>query len=144
MVNLNSYSSRQKLNKSVDEITSLLKLSQSYAKTRQFPVGYAGTDLQYIRVQLVDGKYLEADANGIGTTYFSTLVTNSEVSIGTTPAILYFWSGTGRLVGDTSGTPYGASELATIYIHMKGETNTFSKLEINSLGQIKFVGTFNE
>ncbi len=142
MISLNSYSSRQKLNKTIEEVTSAVRLSQNFAKTRQLPVGSGETELLYVRLQLIDGKYLVADANGVGDSYFSTVVTSTEIGVGSTPAVLYFWAGSGKLSKDNAGTMYGDSEKATFYVKANSDITNYGKLEVSSLGQINLVGIF--
>ncbi|MFA5025389.1 MAG: type II secretion system protein [Candidatus Shapirobacteria bacterium] len=139
LVNLNQYNSRQKLNKSIDDVVSSFKLVQSYAKTRQLPVDSAETELKYIQVQIVDGKYLVADANGVGSTYFHTLVNTDEVTVSSIPAVIYFWPGSGKLVKDIGGTAYGSGETVTITIQANSDISDHGVLEINSLGQINVI-----
>jgi len=141
LVYLNNFNSRQKLDRSKEEVISAIKLAQSYAKTRQLPFGSAETELQYVQLQTV-GNYLVAGANGIGSTYFSVLVNNEGMAIGSTPALVYFWAGDGRLSQDTVGTSYANDEKATFYIQAQNDIDDYGKLEINSLGQVNFVGYF--
>jgi len=141
LLNLNRYSTRQRLIRSIENVSSSLKLAQNYAKTRQLPIGSTETDLEYIHVSM-DGDYLVAEANGIGLTYFYTLINNSEIQIGSTPADIYFWPGSGRLVKDIGGTPYTTNEKATLYVNSVGETDNYGKIEIDSLGQVNLIGIF--
>lgn len=142
LVNLNQYSSRQRLQKSVGEVNSALKLAQNYAKTRQLPIGSSETDLNYIRVSIEDGKYLVADANGVGSTYFHILVNTDEIEVGSTPAEIFFWPGSGRLVSDTNGTAYTSNEKATFYVRANSDITNYGKIEVSSLGQVNVVGIF--
>lgn len=142
LVNLNKYSSRQRLQKSVGEVNSALKLAQNYAKTRQLPIGSGETDLKYIRVFIKDDKYMVAEANGVGSTYFHILVNTDEIEVGSTPAEIFFWSGNGRLVGDTIGTVYASSEKATFYVRANSDITNYGKIEVSSLGQVNVVGIF--
>lgn len=139
---MSKYSSRQRLSKSVETVNSSLKLAQNYAKTRQLPVGSTETDLSYIHVYISDGKYLTAEANDVGSFYFYTLVNDSEINVGSTPADIYFWAGSGRLVRDVGGTAYGINEKATIYIGATGNINNYGKIEIDSMGQVNIIGIF--
>lgn len=141
LVNLNKYSSRQELIRSVENVNSSLKLAQNYAKTRQLPVGSSETDLNYIHVSM-DGDYLVAEANGVGSTYFYTLINTSEIKIGSTPADIYFWPGSGRLSKNTVGTAYTTNEKATFYVGATGDINNYGKIEVDSLGQVNLIGIF--
>jgi prepilin-type N-terminal cleavage/methylation domain-containing protein len=141
LLTMNKYSSRQRLIKSVETVQSSLKLAQNYAKTRQLPVGSSEVDLEYIHV-FMDGDYLMADANGVGSTYFYTLVENSEIIVGSVPTDIYFWAGSGRLAKDIGGTAYEINEKATFYVGATGDINNYGKIEVDSMGQVSLVGIF--
>jgi prepilin-type N-terminal cleavage/methylation domain-containing protein len=141
LLNLNKYSSRQRLIKSVEIVNSSLKLAQNYAKTRQLPVGSSETDLRYVHVYM-DGNYLLADANDAGFEYYYTEINNSEIHIGSTPADIYFWAGSGRLAKDFNGTAYAVNEKATFYINAQSDITNYGKIEIDSMGQVNLIGIF--
>ena len=142
LLNLNKYSSRQRLLKGIETVNSSLKLAQNYAKTRQLPVGSSETDLNFIHVYISDGKYLAAEANDMDSFYFYTLVNDSEINVGSTPADIYFWPGSGRLAKDVGGTAYGINEKATFYIGATGDINNYGKIEVDSMGQVNLIGVF--
>lgn len=143
LIYLNNFRSRQELDQSKDQVASLLKLAQSYAKTRQMPVGSSG-NLSFVQVKFSNNN-IEARANSdIGPSYFSNLISESgEISIGSTPAVIYFWGGNGKLASDATGTLYNSNQKASIYVKIKSAISAYDKLEINSLGQVSFVGFVN-
>jgi prepilin-type N-terminal cleavage/methylation domain-containing protein len=137
LVYLNKFNSQQFLNKSKDEVVSAMKLAQSYAKTRQLPFGFGETELNFVQVKISENGFLELRANSdIGPTYSSLLVNSGAISVGSTPAIIYFWAGDGRLSRDTFGTSYGSDEKATLYVRAGGDVNDYVKIEIDAMGQI--------
>lgn len=144
LINLNQYNLRQTLDKSVEDVTSILKLTQNYAKIRQLPIGTVETELKYIRLYMENGMYLVAEANGVGETYFYTKVGRSDIGVSSTPGDVYFWPGSGRLSKDALGTPYLSNEKVVFTIRMDGATVKYGKLEVNPLGQVNNLGIFNE
>ena len=136
LVYLNSFNSQQKLNKGRDEVVLAIKLAQSYAKTRQLPVGSDETELRYVQLQIKDGN-LVAGANGIGSTYFSIRIGNEGIGVSISPQVIYFWAGNGFLVKDELGTLNSNNEKAEVTIEQKNIIISQEKIEINSLGQIQ-------
>lgn len=142
LVYLNNFNASQKLIKSKDEVMSVVKLAQSYAKTRQLPYASMETELKYVQLQM-SGNYLVAGANGVGSTFFRTEINNGGMTVTTNPNIIYFWAGDGRLAKDTTGTSYGDSEKATIRVQASGDNDDYGQIEINALGQVNFLGIFH-
>ncbi|HBP50949.1 MAG: hypothetical protein US68_C0006G0015 [Candidatus Shapirobacteria bacterium GW2011_GWE1_38_10] len=136
LVYLNSFNSQQKLNKGRDEVVLAIKLAQSYAKTRQLPVGSDETELRYVQLQIKDGN-LVAGANGIGSTYFSIRIGNEGIGVSISPQVIYFWAGNGFWVKDELGTLNSNNEKAEVTIEQKNIIISQEKIEINSLGQIQ-------
>ena len=134
LIYLNNFNSKQKLNNSKETMVSYLKLAQSYAKTRQAPIGYTGTELRYVQV-MMSGNNLTAGINGIGTTYFSNPINNGEVTVSFDPAIVYFWAG-GILSHDNEGTFYGVGESVAAIVKSNTEDGGSYQIVINALGQI--------
>jgi prepilin-type N-terminal cleavage/methylation domain-containing protein len=131
---LNNNNSRQKLEANRDEVVSSLKLAQSYAKTRQVPLGYTGPDLQYVQVTM-NGNDLIAGVDGVGTTYFDNPLNNSEVTVTLNPPSIYFWSG-GTLSHDNKGTIYKNGETATVIVQSKDNLSGRDQIIIDALGQV--------
>lgn len=132
LVYLNNYSNRQELKRAKSELISALKLAQSYAKTRQVPLGSSVKDLKYVEVQIISPNTIVAGANGIGLTYFRYVIDKSNVlSIGVSPSPLYFWGGTGFLSHDILGDIYDQEEKARFVVHNE---------KITTSDEIIFVG----
>lgn len=140
LIYLNNFRSRQDLDQNKDEVVSMLKLAQSYARTRQMPIGSSG-DLNFVQVKFTN-NIIEARANSdVGPSYYSNLISDSnELSIGSTPTVIYFWGGSGKLASDISGTLYSSNQKANIYIYRKSSINAYEKLEVNAMGQVSFTG----
>ena len=134
LVYINNFNNQQQLIASRNEVVSALKLAQSYAKTRQVPLGSTETDLKYVQFQML-GSNLVAGANGIGSTFFASQIgKNINLSIGISPTVLYFWGGNGFLSSDNKGTLYKDSESAKIIL--KSETKQ-REIIIKALGLIE-------
>jgi len=135
LIYLNNFNSRQKLEKAKNEVISSMKLAQSYAKTRQLPIGSPDKNLEYVQVQ-INGTNLVAGANGIGSTFFSKKIAESnEISLDLCPSPLYFWNGNGKLT-DMNGVVFGDGETATMTVTLKADVDDSRRVTINSLGQI--------
>jgi len=136
---LNNFRERQNLDQQRDEIMLMLKLAQSYAKTRQLPINSTESDLGYVQVQVSNGVLI-VGANGIGSTYSSRVVNDDQrFSLTLNPSVLYFWSGTGNLVHDVTGTGYGVGETASADIKIQGVFSGTNRVKIDSLGQVTTV-----
>ena len=134
---LNKFNSGQILQKNIDEVVSVLKLAQSYAKTRQLPFGSSETELKFVQVKVTPSGYLELRANSdIGPTYSNILVNSGIISVGSTPAVIYFWAGTGSLSKDAFGTNYSSEERAQVNVWANGDINDESKIFLDSMGQV--------
>lgn len=138
LVYLNKFNSKQNLNKSTEEVINYLKLSQSYAKTRQFPIEVEGSNLRYIQVSVDSDGMINALANGdIGSTFYNSAVCkNNVIAVGISPPVLYYWGGSGFLTHSPNGDIFGADEKAKLYVQSSSETVGYNVVEINSLGQI--------
>jgi len=139
LVYLNNFNSRQKLEKSKEEIVSAIKITQSYAKTRQLPVGSTLPELNYIRL-MMSGDYLVAGANGNGGSFFRNMVNNGEITVTCSPTYIYFWAGEGKLSKNTDvANPsfYGVGETAVINVINGVEAEGSYKIIIDAFGQIK-------
>ena len=156
LVYLNEFNSRQKLEKGKDEVVAAIKLVQSHAKGRQLPLGWGeillssacSGELSYIKLytfNLTEGETLIANANECNNPWFYR---NSVKNIGITdisifspavsyPSIILFGAGTGRLIGDTKGTPILDTGTATIIVKNEAEKIEGYRIIINALGQIK-------
>lgn len=134
LVYLNKFNSRQKLEKTKEEIVASIKLVQSYAKGRQLPQGSTASELKYVRLELNSGSVTASD--DVGTSYFSKIVENSETKVTFSQSPIRFWSGTGRLALDTSGTAYEVGKTETITIQQTIESTEKYLIRINEMGQV--------
>ena len=135
LVYINNFNTRQLLNKSKDDVVSNIKLAQSYAKTRQVPLGSTETDLKYVQFQML-GSNLVAGANGIGSTFFNILVTNNSIGVSTIPTTIYFWGGNGFLSSDINGTMLGVGSTVGVFVQSRDNLEGYYHIIIDSLGQI--------
>ena len=136
LIYLNNFNSRQKLEKAKNEVISSMKLAQSYAKSRQLPIGSTESKLDFVQVQ-VNGTNLVAGANGISSVFFNKKIAESdEVTLSLSPAIIYFWNGNGKLANQ-SGVVLGDGETATMTITLNADVDDSRRVIINSLGQIQ-------
>ena len=140
LVYLNKFNSRQKLEKTKEEVVAAVKLVQSYAKGRQLPQDSTASELKYIKLEL-SGDMITA-VNDVGTSYFSKKVNDSETTVAFSRPEIYFWPGTGRLALDIGGTPYGAGNTETITITQTIESTEKYFIRINAMGQIEKVEYF--
>lgn len=138
LVYLNVFNSRQKMNVTRDEVVSLVKLANNYAKTRQLPLNSTETQLKYVQVQMV-GNNLVAGANGIGSTYFSTPMGNESIGVSSVPSVMYFWNGNGFLSHDINGDMYDSDENVIIFVQSKNDLIAYNRIIVDSLGQIRSV-----
>ena len=135
LIYLNNFNSRQKLEKAKNEVISSMKLAQSYAKSRQLPIGSAESRLNFVQVQ-INGTNLIAGANGVSSLFFDKKIAESdEVTLNLSPAIIYFWNGSGKLT-DVGGVVLGDGDTATMTITLKADIDDSRRVTINSLGQI--------
>jgi len=139
LIYLNNFNSRQKLDKSKDEVVSAIQLAQSYAKGRQLPIGSTETELKYVRLGVSTDGYMIARANGdaIDPYYYKNLVNDGEITVSIAVPPIYFWAG-GRL-SDSSGTMFGVNQTATVNIVNNGQSGGSYQITINSLGQVSEV-----
>jgi hypothetical protein len=129
------------LDENRDEVISSLELAQSYAKTRQVPLGYNSGDLTYVQLSVV-GAYLVAGVNGVGTTYFAQAI-DPNLPVKMDNDSLYFWGGNGFLSHDKLGTMYETDETANIYIQSQNDVIGYDQVVVNALGQVS-LGGYND
>lgn len=153
LVNLNRFNSRQKLEKGKDEVVAAIKMIQSSARGRQLPLNWNscdGDELLYVSLYKFNDassiSTLKAQANTCGSLWYYR---NPVKNIGVTNIILYpstilFGAGTGRLIGDTLGTPVSSTETATVIVENEAEEIEGYRIIINALGQIKEVNYYKE
>jgi len=128
LIYLNNFNSKQKLNKSKDEVISALKLAQSYAKTRQLPLDSGLSELDFVQVKINSNGFIEARANSdVGPTYFYNAVNNSEITVTSDPTTIYFLGNSG---GNLSG------ESAVVIVENEFEARGSYQITVNALGQI--------
>lgn len=135
LVYINNFNSRQKLEKAKNEVISSLRLAQSYAKTRQLPLGSAETRLSFVQVQ-IEGTNLVAVANGNNPVFFDKEIAESgEISLVLSTPRIYIEGGSGKLT-NKDGVPLTEGETVTVTITLtaSGERR---QIIINSLGQIQ-------
>lgn len=133
---LNNFIVSQKLEKVYSDVLSDVELSRSYAKGKQFPGSGVG-EVKYVSLsQIIPGKIVAA-VSGVGTTYFSKSITENGVTITFTPAVLYFWGGSGQLSTDINGTYFGPSETATISLAINQGVALTKTIIINYLGLVE-------
>ena len=133
VVYLNNFNVKQKLDKAKAEVVSMVKVSQNYAKIKQSPVGNSD-EVRYVRLRKI-GSNIEADINGIGTTYFSNNITEAGLEITLTP--VYFWGGTGQLSSDDNGTFLGPTDQVKVTITLTQGVSETRVVLINSLGGVE-------
>jgi len=140
LVYLNKFNSRQKLEKTKEEMVASIKLVQSYAKGRQLPQGSTESELKYVTLRL-NGDFVTAYANNdVGTSYFSNkIVENSETVVTFSRPSIIFWSGNGRLALNTGGTAYEVGKTETITIQQTIESTEKYLIRINEMGQVEKV-----
>ena len=137
LVYLNRFNSRQKLEKTKEEVVAAINLAKSYAKGRQLPPDSVEIKLKYVQVQMSSGGYLVVGANGVGSTYFQEKVNeNNVLTVGLNPSILYFWPGSGYLSRNTLGEMFRNDEIAKAIIQSQNDLTGYYELTINALGQI--------
>lgn len=137
LININKFNSRQKLEKAKDEVMTALNLAKSFAKGRQLPQGSSESELKYVEVRILPGGYIVAGANGVASIYFKNHVYEGvTLMVGLTPAVLYFWSGSGYLSTDTTGEMFNSDEIAKAIIQSKSDITGYKEITINALGQI--------
>jgi len=157
LVYLNEFNSKQKLEKGKEEVLAAIKMIQSNAKGRQLPVDWGSclgkTEMFYVKLDIIsasEGRILRAQANECDT---RLIYQNPIKNIGVTdisimsPASLYpstilFGAGTGRLIGDTGGTPISDTGTATVIVKNEVEEKEGYQITINAMGQIKKVEYF--
>ncbi len=134
VIYLNNFNIRQKLDKAQAEVASTIKLAANFAKVKQSPLGNSD-EVNYVRLR-VNGLNVEADINGVGTTYFSKNILESGLTVTFNPAILYFWGGSGQLSNDVNGSFYGATQKADVRISINQGIAETRVIFINSLGGV--------
>lgn len=162
MVYLNRFNSRQKLEKGKEEVVAAINLARSSAKGRQLPLGYTSgcdetnsNELLYVKLYTflpAEGLTLKAQANECGNPWYYR---NPVKNIGATditifspapsyPSTILFGAGTGRLIGDTKGTPISETGTATVIVENEIEEREGYTITINAMGQIEKVEYFKE
>jgi len=148
LVYFNRFNSRQDLEKGKDEVVAAIKMVQSSARGRQLPVGSYLTELKFIRLyspEIGGVRFLKADANDLGDQiYYRKSVKELGVSVSTNPYFIYFGAGTGRLIGDTGGTPVADTGTAMVVVENEAEEKEGYRIIINALGQIKDIIPYKE
>ncbi len=140
LIYFNNFNQRQKLERTEKQIVADLKLAQSYAKTRQVPMGFAAGDLAYVQVQFSAGN-LVAGANGIGATFFSDKMPyNNEIGVGMSPAVIYYWAASGKISSDPGGNFLGENNRVRIQIQRDDSEVMYKEINIDALGQIELLG----
>ena len=142
MVYLNRFNSRQKLEKTKDEVVTSIKLAQSYAKGRQLPSNSAEPELKYVKLEL-NGNFVTAYANeDAATSYFSKTVNNSETLVSFSESPIFFWSGSGRLAKNGTDEFYGENETEKVTVSYSAEETERYEIIINAMGQIKEINYY--
>lgn len=132
-VYLSNFNHKQKVESVKNEVETMLRQSQNYAKVRQPPVGYTD-EVKYVRLQKMPSGKIQADVNGVGATYFSKEVDNST-TVEFNPQVLYFWGGSGQLSSDDQGTFFDPSIRAQVKI--KSDEDLEETIDINYLGGVE-------
>jgi len=138
VVYLNNFNSRQKLDKAKTEVESMVRLAQSYAKSKQAPNG-STDEVRYVTLSNSSNK-IDASVNGTATTYFSNKILEDGLTITFNPPFLYFWGGTGQLsndVNDVNPNFFGPNQKATVTISLNQGVADIRTISINSLGGIE-------
>ncbi len=138
LVYLNKFNSRQKLEKTKEEVVAAIKLVQNSAKARQLPPNSDEAELKYITLEL-SGGLMTASINGVGESYFSKKVNDSQTTVVFSRSPIYYWPGIGRLATGIGGTPYGVGNTETITITQTIESTEKYLIRINAMGQIEKV-----
>jgi len=130
---LNKFNSQQKLSRAKSEMVSMVNLVQNYAKIKQKPADYSG-EINFIRLRQSSSGVIEADINGVGTTYFTRSLAENGLTISFNP--IYFWGGSGKLI-KSDGTFFGPEENSVITITLNQGIAATETINVNSLGGIK-------
>lgn len=139
VVYLNNFNIKQKLDKAEAEMRSMVKMSQNYAKIKQKPVGY-NSEVFYVSLTKSASGNLESKVNGVGSTYFSSKISEIGVTFSIAPTTLYFWGGKGQLsIDNNTLTPtfFGPTETAKITISINQSVAETRTIIINSLGGVE-------
>lgn len=140
IIYFNNFNQRQKVERTERQIVTDLELVQSYARTRQVPMGFTGGDLAYVQVQ-INGDSLVAGANGVGVTFFSDKLPYArEIGVEMLPAVIYYWAGSGKVSDDAEGNFLGENEDVAIQIRRNDSQTGYKEIRINVLGQIRYLG----
>ena len=134
VVYLNKFNDKQKLDKAQNDLISMIKMSQNYAKVKQSPVGSVES-VKFVQLYKTAGGNIEAKNNDAGTLYFSNKT--SDVTITFNPGIFYFWGGTGRLSKDNNSTFFGPNEKANITITFNQGVAETRVVVVNYLGGVE-------
>lgn len=132
-VYLNKLAGQQKLDRVKTEIESIIKLSQNYAKVKQKPDGYLN-EVLYVKIQKLASGTIEADVNGVGTTYFSKNLTENGLTIVFDP--IYFWGGSGKLT-TVDGSFFSPDATSQILITLNQDIAQTRVIIVNSLGGLQ-------
>lgn len=130
---LNKFNGHQKLSRVKSEIISTINLAQNYSKIKQNPIDYVG-EINFIRLHQSSPGIIEADINGVGTTYFSHNLKANDLVITFNP--IYFWEGSGKLV-KADKTFFGPEEFEIISIFLNQDIAITETIIINSLGRVE-------
>jgi len=154
LVYFNRFNSRQDLEKGKDEVVAAIKMVQSSARGRQLPLGWTSacdgtSELLYISLYKFNDASsiptLKAQANNCGSLWFYRKpIKELGTNISLYPPTIYFGAGTGRLIGDTGGTPVADTGTAMVVVENEAEEKEGYRIIINALGQIKDVIYYKE
>jgi prepilin-type N-terminal cleavage/methylation domain-containing protein len=132
---LNSFNEKQKLQKGVTEIQSMVKQAQNFAKVKQPPFG-SSDNVKFVQLYKSAAGNIEAKVNDVGATYFSNKIPDVEITFDIDQPVLYFWGGTGDLSEDNNGTFFGPTKTAEIKIVLNKGISVSEVVVINSFGGI--------
>jgi len=135
IVFFNKFNTNQKLDKTKSELVSMFRLAQNYAKVKQTPSGYLGTDIKYVKLLKNGSGDMEVSLNGT-TQYFSKKLSESGATFSIVPSTLYYWAGTGQLSSDVLGNFYNSNQKATVTVTNTGNGNTKTIL-IDYMGRVE-------
>ena len=131
---LNDFNEKQKLERGVTEIESMVKQAQNFAKVKQPPFG-SSDSVKFVQLYKSATGNIEAKVNDVGMTYFSNKIPDVEITFN--PSILYFWGGSGELSEDNNGTFFGPTKTAEIKIVLNKGVSVSEVVIINSLGGVQ-------
>jgi type II secretory pathway pseudopilin PulG len=140
VVYINNFNTRQKLDKTQGDIESTIKMAHNFAKVRQSPAG-STTEVLYVKLSL-SGLTFTATVNGIGATYFSKIISESDVTVSMNSGQpIFFWGGSGKLVSDVTDTDnpvfVNPSDTKSILVTLSQGVGVSRTITLDYLGGIK-------